>query len=81
MKVKIKEWNAVTSWIWSLDTDRCTICQLAFEQPCPRCKLPGDECPPVTGACNHHFHLHCIVRWTEEQDYCPLDRQKWKVKN
>lgn len=31
MKVKFKEWNAVATWVWSLDTDRCTICQLSFE--------------------------------------------------
>ena len=100
MKVKINSWNAIATWVWDIDTEsNCTICQLPFESPCPKCKVPGDECVPsiffffffmsfkkkkkkVQGMCNHHFHLHCIIRWTEEgsSDVCPLCREKWVVK-
>ncbi|KAM3126708.1 hypothetical protein pb186bvf_021183, partial [Paramecium bursaria] len=39
MKVRIKEWNAVATWIWNIpNQERCTICQQAFELPCPKCK-------------------------------------------
>lgn len=48
MKVKIVQWNAVASWVWDLETDnqQCSICQVPFESTCPRCKIPGDDCPP-----------------------------------
>ena len=51
--------------------------------PCPRCKVPGDDCVPIQGQCLHHFHLHCILKWTEEgsSEDCPLCRKKWVVKN
>ena len=84
MKVKINSWNAVATWKWDIENeDCCTICQFAFEMPCPRCKVPGDDCVPIQGQCLHHFHLHCILKWTEEgsSEDCPLCRKKWVVKN
>jgi anaphase-promoting complex subunit 11 len=83
MRFEIKKWNAVATWLWEIeDQDICTICQLPFESPCPKCKMPGDDCVPIQGQCNHYFHLHCIIRWSEEgSDLCPLDREKWVVKN
>jgi anaphase-promoting complex subunit 11 len=64
MKVKINSWNAVAAWKWDLDdNDACTICMTSYESPCPSCKLPGDDCPPVEGNCSHFFHLHCIYKW------------------
>jgi anaphase-promoting complex subunit 11 len=84
MKVKINSWNAVATWKWDIETEECcTICQFAFESPCPRCKVPGDDCVPIQGQCLHHFHLHCILKWTEEgsSEDCPLCRKKWVAKN
>jgi anaphase-promoting complex subunit 11 len=52
----------------------------AFESPCPNCKIPGDECPPLEGTCGHLFHLHCIYKWLETNDKCPLDRELWSVR-
>jgi anaphase-promoting complex subunit 11 len=47
MKVKIKQWNAIATWVWDINNEtQCTICQLPFENPCPRCKSAGDDCPP-----------------------------------
>ncbi|GFP80397.1 anaphase-promoting complex subunit 11 [Phtheirospermum japonicum] len=42
---------------------------------CPDCKLPGDDCPLIWGACNHAFHLHCILKWVNSQTptaHCPM---------
>jgi anaphase-promoting complex subunit 11 len=49
MRVKVNNWNAVATWVWDIknQTD-CTICQLSLESPCPKCKNPGDDCPPRT---------------------------------
>ena len=59
----------------------CGICRNAFELCCPSCALPGDDCPPLWGACTHAFHLHCIVKWLEAQTdkkECPLCRRAWE---
>lgn len=52
----------------------------SFESPCPTCKIPGDDCPPLEGNCNHFFHLHCIYKWLENNEKCPLDREPWVEK-
>lgn len=52
MKVKINSWNAIATWVWDIDSEsNCTICQLPFESPCPKCKVPGDECVPSFHFC------------------------------
>jgi anaphase-promoting complex subunit 11 len=52
----------------------------SFESPCPSCKLPGDDCPPIEGNCSHFFHLHCIYKWLNSgNEKCPLDREPWSV--
>ena len=44
------------------------------EQPHERCPICLD---PLTGhivapPCNHPFHWHCIMRWFDEKESCPL---------
>ncbi len=39
--------------------------------------------PPVWGKCNHIFHLHCILKWIQQQGaeaHCPMCRQPWEFK-
>uniref|UniRef100_A0A0N4Z9T9 Anaphase-promoting complex subunit 11 n=1 Tax=Parastrongyloides trichosuri TaxID=131310 RepID=A0A0N4Z9T9_PARTI len=73
-----------TEWKWiEGGDDSCGICRMPFEACCVDCKTPGDECPLVLGACKHPFHMHCIVKWTEDRaqsakPHCPLCRQEWK---
>jgi len=82
MRVKVKNWNAVGTWVWDIENQTdCTICQFPLESPCSKCKFPGDDCPPIQGMCNHHFHLHCMIRWTEVNETCPLCKEKWVVKS
>lgn len=46
MKVKIKQWNAVSVWQWDVPNDEvCGICRVPFDGVCPVCKYPGDDCP------------------------------------
>ena len=89
MKVKILDWHAVTFWHWDFAThgysdDLCGICRAAFDGTCPNCKYPGDECPIVLGdECTHNFHLHCILKWLEQDDLkglCPMCRQIFLAK-
>jgi anaphase-promoting complex subunit 11 len=63
------------------DNENCTICMTSYESPCPTCKMPGDDCPPIEGSCSHFFHLHCIYKWLESGNpNCPLDREPWSEK-
>ncbi|VDN57677.1 unnamed protein product [Dracunculus medinensis] len=70
------------AWKWVARDETCGICRMPFEACCVTCKTPGDECPLVFGICQHAFHMHCIVKWTETQNtprpQCPLCRQEWK---
>ena len=89
MKVVIHSVRAVGQWTWNIESEFCSICRQPFDGCCPDCKLPGDDCPPVFGRCNHPFHIHCILKWlssqqstarnahAEHQQQCPLCRQEW----
>lgn len=75
----------VASWKWDIpDEDVCGICHSEFERCCPSCKVPGDDCPPMWGACNHAFHMHCIMRWLESprtgDAECPMCRRPWEFR-
>lgn len=80
MKVTIDSWFAVATWNWDISDPHCVICMNAFEMPCPQCKYAGEDCAPIQGQCGHHFHMHCIYKWLETHDECPLDRVKWAEK-
>ncbi|CAB4285052.1 unnamed protein product [Prunus armeniaca] len=76
-------WHAVASWTWDAQDETCGICRMAFDGCCPDCKLPGDVCPLIWGACNHAFHLHCILKWVNSQTsqaHCPMCRREWQFK-
>jgi anaphase-promoting complex subunit 11 len=79
----------VASWKWDIpEEDVCGICHGEFERCCPSstCKVPGDDCPPMWGACNHAFHMHCIMRWLEAPrpdeavPECPMCRRPWEFR-
>ncbi|PNX95887.1 anaphase-promoting complex subunit 11-like protein, partial [Trifolium pratense] len=77
-------WHAVASWTWDAQDETCGICRMAFDGCCPDCKLPGDDCPLIWGACNHAFHLHCILKWVNSQTsqaHCPMCRREWQFKD
>lgn len=83
MKVKIKCWNGVATWLWVANDENCGICRMAFNGCCPDCKVPGDDCPLVWGQCSHCFHMHCILKWLnaqQVQQHCPMCRQEWRFK-
>ncbi|XP_022754075.1 anaphase-promoting complex subunit 11-like [Durio zibethinus] len=76
-------WHAVASWTWDAQDETCGICRMAFDGCCSDCKLPGDDCPLIWGACNHAFHLHCILKWVNSQTsqaHCPMCRREWQFK-
>jgi len=84
MNVKINQWHSVARWKWDTkDEESCGICRFEFEEACPVCSKPGDDCPIVWGECSHIFHMHCIMKWLEKQpddQRCPMCRAEWKFK-
>ncbi|XP_068341592.1 anaphase-promoting complex subunit 11 [Pyrus communis] len=83
IRVRFLQWHAVASWTWDAQDETCGICRMAFDGCCPDCKLPGDDCPLIWGACNHAFHLHCILKWVNSQTsqaHCPMCRREWQFK-
>lgn len=84
LKIKVNKLKITAKWKW-IDggDDRCGICRAPFEGCCIDCKMPGDDCPLVVGACKHPFHIHCIVKWTNSQQKaaCPLCRQEWRFQS
>ncbi|CAK9437649.1 uncharacterized protein LODBEIA_P20270 [Lodderomyces beijingensis] len=95
MKVTVVEWRGFCTWHWDLAPsaendsagyieELCGICRVSFDGACPSCKYPGDDCPLILGVgCTHNFHLHCILRWLEQESskgLCPMCRQIFDFK-
>ncbi|KAI0983207.1 hypothetical protein GJ496_007231 [Pomphorhynchus laevis] len=77
MKVKYLGYHCVAGWSWNVELDNCSICRMPYNSCCSDCRFPGEECPIVKGECSHVFHLHCVRKWTEQQESCPMCRQTW----
>ncbi|XBW38422.1 hypothetical protein QEN19_004010 [Hanseniaspora menglaensis] len=91
-RFKIKKWTAVGIWSWDLDSADCAICKSNLMEPCVDCQNDAhqhqnsqqnankDGCITATGTCGHSFHLHCITKWLQKRQVCPLDSQTWDFK-
>ncbi|XP_017101553.2 E3 ubiquitin-protein ligase RBX1-like [Drosophila bipectinata] len=67
------------NWFW----DNCEICRNYIVDLCTECQASGkpvsfEECTVAWGTCNHEFHLHCIERWLQTRQVCPLDNLTWE---
>ena len=75
---ELKKWNAVAVWSWNTDIENCAICKMYLSDNCPLCiGNTSAQCQPVWGECNHPFHNHCITRWLESKNTCPLCSRPW----
>ena len=76
----IKKFNAVALWSWNIEVETCAICRNNLMDPCIECQSNSNqetECTVAWGTCNHAFHYHCISRWLQSRQVCPLDNQNW----
>ncbi|GAA0145276.1 hypothetical protein LIER_05508 [Lithospermum erythrorhizon] len=47
------------------------------EEVCPTCLEDyDDDNPKIITKCDHHFHLSCILEWTERSHTCPICDQE-----
>lgn len=82
-RFEIKKWTAVAFWSWDIAVENCAICRNHIMEPCIQCQPNAmnntdNECVAAWGTCNHAFHLHCINKWLQTRNACPLDNQPWQ---
>lgn len=67
---------------WNKEPGMCSICRNLVEGPCISCQSLSEntvECFMRWGACGHAFHDHCIKRWLNSRNVCPLDNKPWRT--
>ncbi|SCU93269.1 LADA_0G02190g1_1 [Lachancea dasiensis] len=82
-KFEVKKWTAVAFWSWDIAVENCAICRNHIMEPCIQCQPTAmtdceTECVAAWGVCSHAFHLHCINKWLQTRNVCPLDNQPWQ---
>lgn len=55
-----------------IEDDFCPICMEEYEEDC--CITSGTQC-------DHFFHKHCIIKWMEKHDICPICRKDMMTSN
>ncbi|KAM6050437.1 anaphase-promoting complex subunit 11 isoform 1-T1 [Chlamydotis macqueenii] len=45
MRVRVRSWHGVASWLWVANDENCGICRMAFNGCCPDCAV-RDGCGP-----------------------------------
>lgn len=40
--------------------------------------LVAEKCNTSWGVCCHQFHTHCILKWLQIRNTCPMDNKEWK---
>ncbi|NXR16672.1 APC11 protein, partial [Cinclus mexicanus] len=70
MRVRVRSWHGVASWLWVANDENCGICRMAFNGCCPDC-----ECGTGTTPGSAHW-----AGLTQVQQHCPMCRQEWKFR-
>ncbi len=78
-KVEIVSWDIVATWSLDLQIEICAICRNHIMDMCIECQSSAEstKCRSSWGKCGHAFHKHCINRWLNTKNVCPLDTQVW----
>ncbi|XP_030088130.1 anaphase-promoting complex subunit 11 isoform X2 [Serinus canaria] len=76
MRVRVRSWHGVASWLWVANDENCGICRMAFNGCCPDC-----ECGTGTGTglCAPGGADGVSVP-QQVQQHCPMCRQEWKFR-
>ena len=79
-ELELLSWNIVGLWSLDIQIETCAICRNHIMDSCVECLngLDGETtCKISWGKCGHAFHTHCITRWLNSRNVCPLDTQAW----
>ena len=76
----VKKWQPTIVWNWN-HSDTCGICKNSIHDLCIECQISDtdNKCILSLGKCNHIFHHHCISKWIEIRDKCPLCQKYWEL--
>lgn len=86
LRFQIKKWSAIALWAYDLTVDNCAICRNHIMDKCIECQTVqeltdvDESCSIAWGKCSHVFHTHCISRWLNTRQVCPLDNRNWELK-
>lgn len=63
---------------WTSVKDICQICGELLSEQCLTCKVyKNNKCVIEVSTCDHIFHKHCIGRWINKLNICPIDLTQW----
>ena len=86
-RFRVRKWTAIALWAYDISVDNCAICRNHIMDKCIECQstqearnVDGGECRIAWGRCSHVFHMHCILRWLNTRQVCPLDNRNWELK-
>lgn len=85
-RFKVRKWQAVALWAYDITVDNCAICRNHIMDKCIECQSVqemtnvDENCYIAWGKCSHVFHMHCISRWLNTRQVCPLDNRTWEFK-
>ncbi|XP_021389883.1 anaphase-promoting complex subunit 11 isoform X2 [Lonchura striata] len=76
MRVRVRSWHGVASWLWVANDENCGICRMAFNGCCPDCECGSGT---DTGHCARGGADGVFVP-QQVQQHCPMCRQEWKFR-
>lgn len=85
-RFKVCKWQAVALWAYDITVDNCAICRNHIMDQCIECQSiqemsnVDESCTIAWGKCSHVFHMHCITKWLNTRQVCPLDNRNWEFK-
>lgn len=85
-RFQVRKWSAIALWAYDITVDNCAICRNHIMEKCIECSATqemtniDENCSIAWGKCSHVFHMHCISRWLNTRQVCPLDNRSWEFK-
>lgn len=86
-RFRVRKWKAIALWAYDIDVENCAICRNHIMDNCIECQAVSEisntdeSCKIARGKCSHVFHMHCIRRWLNTRQVCPLDNGRWEYRS